>query len=55
MIPFLGPVVEGIFGIGKQYLSNKAEKSKAKHDQELAVIRGDQNWDEIQARNSGLE
>jgi|TARA_R110000765_G_scaffold394756_3_gene488343 hypothetical protein len=53
MIPFLGPIVSGIFGIGKQYLSNKAEKSKAKHDQELAVIRGDQNWDEIQARNSG--
>ena len=70
MIPFLGPIVSGIFGIGKQYLSNRAEKSKAKHDQELAysnskyfttasagttvaAIRGDQNWDEIQARNSG--
>ena len=52
MIPLLGPLVSGVFDIGKQYFANKAEKSKAKHEQELAVIKGDQTWDEIQARNS---
>ena len=53
MIPFIGPLISGIFGVGKQYLANKAEKAQAQHQQELAVIKGDQNWDEIQARNSG--
>ena len=43
MLPLLGPLVSGVFDIGKQYFANKAEKSKAKHDQ---------TWDEIQARNS---
>jgi hypothetical protein len=52
MLPLLGPLVSGVFDIGKQYFANKAEKSKAKHEQELAVIKGDQTWDEIQARNS---
>lgn len=52
MIPFLGPVISGIFGVGKQYLSNKAEKSQAKHEREITVIKGDQKWDEIQAANS---
>ena len=53
MIPFIGPIISGIFGVGKQYLSNKAEKAQAKHDREITVIKGDQKWDEIQARNSG--
>jgi hypothetical protein len=53
MIPLIGSVISGIFGVGKQYLSNKAEKSQAKHEQEVAIIRGDQTWDQIQAANSG--
>jgi len=52
MLPLLGPILGGVFDIGKQYFTNKAEKSKAKHEQELAVIKGDQKWDEIQAQNS---
>jgi|TARA_R110000824_G_scaffold4045_8_gene19258 hypothetical protein len=52
MIPFIGPIISGIFGVGKQYLSNKAEKAQAKHEQEVAVIKGDQEWDQIQAANS---
>ena len=48
MLPLLGPLIGGAFDIGKQYFANKAEKSKAKHEQEIAVIRGEQNWDEIQ-------
>jgi|TARA_R110000787_G_scaffold84612_2_gene181288 hypothetical protein len=52
MLPFLGPLLGGVVDIGKQYFTNKAEKSKAKHDQQIAVIRGDQKWEEIQAQNS---
>jgi hypothetical protein len=53
MIPFIGPIISGIFGVGKQYLSNKAEKAQAKHEREVTIIKGDQKWDEIQAKNSG--
>jgi len=53
MLPILGPVISGLFDIGKQYLGNKAEKAQAKHEQEVAVIKGDQQWDQIQAQNSG--
>jgi len=52
MIPFIGPLISGIFGIGKQYMTNKAEKTQAKHEREITVIKGDQVWDEIQANNS---
>jgi hypothetical protein len=53
MIPFIGPIISGIFGVGKQYLSNKAEKAQAIHEREVTIIKGDQAWDEIQAKNSG--
>ena len=35
LLSLLGPVAE----IGKSYLNNKAEKSKAKHEQQLEVIK----------------
>lgn len=53
MISILGSVVSGLFSVGKQYLSNKAEKAQAKHERDVAVIKGDQDWDAIQAENSG--
>jgi hypothetical protein len=53
MIPIIGPIISGLFGIGKQYLSNKAEKSQAKHKREVEHIKGDQAWDIEQAKNSG--
>lgn len=53
MLPFIGPLISGIFGIGKTYLKNKAEKSQAKHERDITVIKGDQDWDMIQAQNSG--
>ena len=52
MIPFIGPLISGLFGIGKQYMSDKAEVKAAKHERELTTIKGDQAWDEIQANNS---
>jgi len=53
MIPFIGPLISGIFGIGERLIKNKAEKAQAKHEREVAVIKGDQEWDQIQATNSG--
>jgi|TARA_R110000824_G_scaffold40855_6_gene122063 hypothetical protein len=52
MLPFLGPIVNGIFSVGKTYLNNKAEEKKAIHDRKITQIKQDGNWDEIQARNS---
>jgi hypothetical protein len=45
----VGPLVD----LGKQWLANKGEKQKAKHEAELKAITNDGNWEEIQARNSG--
>ena len=53
MIPFIGPLISGIFGIGQTYLSNKAEEKQALHTQKITKIKQDGNWDEIQAKNSG--
>jgi hypothetical protein len=53
MIPILGPIISGLFGIGKQIVQNKAEKAQATHEREVAIIKGDQQWDQIQAQNSG--
>ena len=52
MIPFIGPIISGMFDVGKQDLYNRSEKSKAKHEREISIIKGDQKWDEIQAANS---
>jgi len=51
MIPFIGPVISGVLGIGKTYLNNKAEVAKAKHVRKLTSIEGDQSWEIEQAKN----
>ena len=51
MIPFIGPVISGVLGIGKTYLKNKAEVAKAKHVRKLTSIEGDQAWEIEQAKN----
>lgn len=53
MIPFIGPIISGLFEVGKQWMSNRAEKAQAQHERDVAVIKGDQDWDAIQAENSG--
>jgi len=52
MLSIIGSIVGGIFGAGKQYLSNRAEKAQAKHEREVMVIKGEQDWEEIQAEAS---
>ena len=51
MLPFIGPVISGVLGIGKTYLNNKAEVAKAKHVRQLTSIEGDQTWEIEQAKN----
>jgi len=41
LLSFLGPVAD----IGKQFLQNRAEKSKAKHEQQLEVIKNGAEWE----------
>jgi len=53
MIPFIGPIISGIFGIGETYLKNKGEIKKAEHERKLKHISGEQEWDMEQAKNSG--
>ncbi len=53
MIPILGALVQGAISIGSRWFQNQAEKSQARHERDLEVIKGDQDWDAEQARNSG--
>jgi hypothetical protein len=53
MIPFIGPIIEGVLGLGKTYMNNKAEEKAAVHKRKITQIKGDQDWDAIQAANSG--
>jgi len=52
MIPLLGPIISGIFSVGKTYLSNKAEEKQAVHERKITQIKSEANWDTIQAENS---
>jgi len=52
MIPFIGPLLSGIFGIGKTYLQNKGEVSKAKHESLLRKINADADWEDTMAKAS---
>lgn len=53
MIGIIGSVVSGLFGLGKEYMDRKKEEAQAKHERKLKVIKGEQDWDMIQAQNSG--
>ena len=52
MLPLLGPLVSGLFDVGKSFLKNKAEEKQAIHDRKITQIKQEGNWDEIQAQNS---
>jgi len=53
MIPFIGPLITGLFGLGKSYMDERKEIKAAKHQRELKHITGEQEWDTLQAKNSG--
>jgi len=46
------PLISAIGSIASQWLSNKAEKSKAKHTKELEIIQQGGNWEELHAQGS---
>lgn len=45
----IGPIA----GVVKEWLNNKAEVNRAKHEATVQAIKNDGNWEDIQARNSG--
>lgn len=47
-LSLLGPVAD----LGKTFLNNKAEKSKAKHEQQLEVIKNGAEWESKMANAS---
>lgn len=56
MIPIIGAVVSGIFGIASDYMTQRKEKSDARHKRDLAVIQGKQKLAEgAQSHNSAWE
>lgn len=46
------PVISGLIGLGQTWLENKAQKSKAKAEQETKLIEQAGSWDEIHAKGS---
>jgi len=53
MIPILGPIVTGLFSLGKSYMDERKEVKAAEHQRTLKHITGEQEWDTLQAKNSG--
>lgn len=45
-------LISGLFSLGGQWLSNRREKAQAKHEREIKVIQGEQDWDMIQAQSA---
>jgi hypothetical protein len=53
MIPLIGPIISGLFSIGKSYLDKKGEISQAKHEATMKKISSEADWDNTQAVASG--
>ena len=43
------PIIDSLLGIGKQWMTNRAEKAQAKHKREIAQIESTDNWEAQQA------
>ena len=53
MISLISSVVGGLIGIGKTYMEERKEVKAAEHQRTLKHITGEQEWDTLQAKNSG--
>jgi len=51
-IPFIGPIIEAIGGLGSQWLKNRGEVAQAKHERKVVVIKGEQSWEEQAMKNA---
>lgn len=45
-------LISPLLGLGKQWLSNKAEEKQAKHEANLQRIQQESNWEETMAQGS---
>lgn len=45
-------LISPLLGLGKQWLSNKAEEKQAKHEANLQRIQQESNWEETMAEGS---
>lgn len=52
MISLIGPVISAITGIGGQWLSNRGEVAKAKHEAQIKRIQQDGDWEVTMAEGS---
>ena len=48
MIPFIGPIISGIFSIGKSYMDERKEVKMAVHKQKIRKIESDDRWEQLQ-------
>ena len=48
MIPFIGPIISGIFSIGKSYMDERKQVKQAKHQRLLKEIDNTANWENLQ-------
>lgn len=56
MIPIIGAVVSGLFGLAGDWMANRKEKAQARHERDVAIIKGKQKLAEgEQSHNSAWE
>jgi|TARA_R110000868_G_scaffold103747_4_gene285555 hypothetical protein len=48
MFSLLGPVISGIFNIGKSYMEERKEVKMAVHKQQIRKIESDDKWETLQ-------
>ena len=46
MLSLIGPVISGIFGMGKSYMEERKEVKAAKHKQVIKKIESVDNWEQ---------
>ena len=48
MIPFIGPIISGLFGLGKTYMEERKEVKQATHERKIQQIKSVDNWENLQ-------
>lgn len=49
----MNPILTGILSLGSEWFKRRGEKTKAKHDVQMARLDAEKDWDLTQAGNSG--
>ncbi len=48
MIPFIGPIISGLFSIGSSYMEERKEVKQATHERKIQQIKSVDNWETLQ-------